>query len=254
MRIKKLLEKSIFFFVLISAPVFAFELIQEGVNLRWQMPMQVVLNPDNCTLDADEMEEQISRAIKVWNDVEGVSIDISYSGRSTLDYEGYLSASEVSQVHIFCDNKFYDHELDVSAAATTLAVGAPGSNSGGRVKAGYLAINVQPGMSNSEYEAPHLLGPLIAHELGHVLGLGHTDVRNSLMNTTLNQNITLSADDLEGIRALYPAKSSPGDLFACEKRAQAQGAALAKSAVSFDLFFLVAALWIFKIRRKKLNQ
>ena len=45
------------------------------------------------------------------------------------------------------------------------------------------------------------------HELGHLLGLGHSDVNGSVMWPTVSTNFTLrtlQADDLAGIRALYP--------------------------------------------------
>jgi hypothetical protein len=45
------------------------------------------------------------------------------------------------------------------------------------------------------------------HELGHLLGLKHSDVAGSVMWPTVSENFTLrtlQADDLAGIRALYP--------------------------------------------------
>jgi hypothetical protein len=45
------------------------------------------------------------------------------------------------------------------------------------------------------------------HELGHLLGLAHSDVAGSVMWPTVSSNYTLRSlqpDDLAGIRALYP--------------------------------------------------
>jgi hypothetical protein len=45
------------------------------------------------------------------------------------------------------------------------------------------------------------------HEIGHLLGLMHTDVSGSVMFPTVRENSTLrrlQSDDLAGIRALYP--------------------------------------------------
>jgi len=47
------------------------------------------------------------------------------------------------------------------------------------------------------------------HEIGHLLGLGHTNVSGSVMYPFVNSNFTLRAlraDDLAGIRSLYPAQ------------------------------------------------
>ncbi len=57
-----------------------------------------------------------------------------------------------------------------------------------------------------------------AHELGHSLGLDHTNVPNSLMNAIYNgSHRFLGADDIEGIQALYPnpALSISGPQFLC---------------------------------------
>ncbi|OWM83447.1 hypothetical protein CDL15_Pgr012928 [Punica granatum] len=47
------------------------------------------------------------------------------------------------------------------------------------------------------------------HEIGHVLGLGHSQDQNAVMYAYINYGVVkreLQKDDLEGIRALYPPK------------------------------------------------
>nr|XP_043627977.1 metalloendoproteinase 5-MMP-like [Erigeron canadensis] len=46
---------------------------------------------------------------------------------------------------------------------------------------------------------------LALHEIGHLLGLGHSQVRNAIMWPTFNSGVTkgLSSDDIRGMRALY---------------------------------------------------
>lgn len=47
---------------------------------------------------------------------------------------------------------------------------------------------------------------IIAHEIGHSLGLDHTDIANSLMNATVSPSFSgPQADDIAGIQALYGA-------------------------------------------------
>ena len=43
------------------------------------------------------------------------------------------------------------------------------------------------------------------HEIGHLLGLGHSSVQNAIMYPTINPGMTkgLHGDDIQGIRALY---------------------------------------------------
>ncbi len=59
------------------------------------------------------------------------------------------------------------------------------------------------------------------HELGHILGLQHSDVAGSVMFPSVASNFTkrvLTADDLGGIRDLYPASLlTPGTYFIRQK-------------------------------------
>jgi hypothetical protein len=46
---------------------------------------------------------------------------------------------------------------------------------------------------------------IIAHELGHAFGLGHSPVEDSLMYyATVSKRVTLGSDDISGISYLYP--------------------------------------------------
>ena len=45
------------------------------------------------------------------------------------------------------------------------------------------------------------------HELGHILGLAHSNVAGSVMFPTVSSNFTkraLTQDDIDGVRSLYP--------------------------------------------------
>jgi hypothetical protein len=49
------------------------------------------------------------------------------------------------------------------------------------------------------------------HELGHIIGLGHSSVAGSVMFPTVSANFTkraLTADDISGAKALYPSQSN----------------------------------------------
>jgi hypothetical protein len=50
---------------------------------------------------------------------------------------------------------------------------------------------------------------VIAHELGHAFGLGHSPVKDSLMYySTIDLRTNLGADDMDGITYLYPKNQS----------------------------------------------
>ena len=84
------------------------------------------------------------------------------------------------------------------------------------------------------------------HEIGHLLGLGHTTVASSVMFPTVSPNFTLRAlqqDDLDGIRTLYTRTGWNGDWFplpgqAVFDREKQQIAAVARSPDNLDLFVI----------------
>lgn len=56
------------------------------------------------------------------------------------------------------------------------------------------------------------LQALLAHELGHVLGIGHTDVARATMNAGLPSGIaarSLERDDVDAVCAMYPGSGVP---------------------------------------------
>jgi hypothetical protein len=56
---------------------------------------------------------------------------------------------------------------------------------------------------------------VIAHEIGHALGLGHSEVSEALMYYQIvPKRSTLGQDDIDGITFLYPV-GIPGDLAGC---------------------------------------
>ena len=59
---------------------------------------------------------------------------------------------------------------------------------------------------------------IIAHEVGHLLGLGHTQYEPSLMYYSIGEKkyLRLSQDDMDGLSFLYPRNELGGDgLFGC---------------------------------------
>ncbi|CAM8943618.1 unnamed protein product [Rhodiola kirilowii] len=103
-------------------------------------------------------------------------------------------------------------------ADLTIAFGrrAHGDNSPFDGRGGTLAHAYAPTNGRFHYDADELwsIGPLpgrfdvatvALHEIGHLLGLGHSSVQNAIMFPSIAANTVkgLAADDINGIRALY---------------------------------------------------
>src|SRR5690606_29136124 len=59
---------------------------------------------------------------------------------------------------------------------------------------------------------------ILAHEIGHILGLGHSHDESALMyyNASAKEDLNLAQDDIDGITYLYPSDELDGaDLAGC---------------------------------------
>lgn len=87
---------------------------------------------------------------------------------------------------------------------------------------------------------------LIAHEMGHAFGLGHSNFKPALMYYTINYNMdALSRDDEDGITYLYPKTKKVGGCGTIEDVSKTGPSNGTKAAA----FFLVLVAGIFFTRK-----
>jgi hypothetical protein len=116
--------------------------------------------------------------------------------------EGLIPA--VTDIIIACNSNNVNF-----GGSNVLAVTIPNKYSGRKIVGALILINEQStafgGLSRSDK-----IG-VIAHEIGHAIGLGHSKENASLMYyRTVEQRRRLGQDDIDGVSYLYPMK---GDLY-----------------------------------------
>ena len=91
--------------------------------------------------------------------------------------------------------------------AAAVAMSVP---SGKYIKYGVIAINYDE-FNAMNYNLAEFEG-ILTHEVGHIIGLAHSNVPSSIMYASPYHDpiymLTLKQDDIKGAKALYPTKSS----------------------------------------------
>ena len=161
------------------------------------------LNPANCPASID-LNGIIEAALKVWNNVPTANLEVKLGGSTT-------STTYANPPSIYCDTAFGTTTgADVNGVPGAASV----TTSGGRIVGGVLILNVQPGaQANIANYNPTSLKIILAHEIGHVLGLGHSEYVPALMyyDAGAKAHLTLGQDDMDGITYLYPRDELGGD-------------------------------------------
>lgn len=104
-----------------------------------------------------------------------------------------------SDILISCNN----NSANFSSSAI-LAVTIPNNISGATILGSLVLINDQ---ASNQFDTKNRSekAAIIAHELGHAFGLGHSPVQDSLMYyATMSTRKALGRDDIDGISYLYP--------------------------------------------------
>lgn len=167
--------------------------------------VQLLVNTANCPANVDVVGI-IKDAVSIWNNVPTSSIKVSYGGTTS-------STSVSSPTTVYCETNF---QTVVGADEDFVPGAAAVSTSGGRIAGGILYLNVSAGNANIANFDQTILKVILAHEIGHILGLGHSGSTNSLMyfDASARQKLSLSQDDIDGISYLYPSNELSDSKFA----------------------------------------
>jgi hypothetical protein len=160
-----------------------------------------MINTTNLDLPDAAAESAVRAGADVWATQSNASFGFAFTGRSTQTTTGYDGVNLV----------VFRNASNGSAIATAYYW-----SSGGRLidadivfwDGAFRFFSGTTGCSGGFY-----IEDIAAHEFGHALGLGHSDVSGATMYPSVsscNQSPrTLSADDIAGILSIYPRLSTP---------------------------------------------
>lgn len=210
------MKRLLWVFVLTS-PLLAGAWTLGGSGLKgWQTrALTINVNPSNCPISASTLDSVIDSALGVWNGIATANLTLTRSSvDSTTTPAQFIAGTATDAPLILCDTTFQtDLSVDPSGvpAATKLGSDNP-------VDYGAVILNAQAGTAAeiSNFDTG-VLTLILAHEIGHLLGLGHSSLSNALMYYSVaNKTVAvLTQDDRDGISYLYPRNEFQDGAFGC---------------------------------------
>lgn len=251
----------IFFCLMIGSSVHAFTLTRgsQGQAATGYASSQVTFDMDvSCTNYADLVKTTVEAAAKVWGAVPNSTLKISLGEYIQLPsvittYVGNTASQYVPQGNpiIYCDTSFASHSgLDANSIpgfATSQYL-----TSDGEIKTGLLVLNFQSGAQANVATMDFTIASVVlTHEIGHVIGIGHSSDANALMYyaTGAGRNNVLSKDDIDAVTYLYPSKEAPGGLSCAQISSKNR---TGWSDAMIELFFMMLALLILKMLDRRI--
>jgi len=201
--------------MVISAPAWSWTLISSNLQGWTTRELTIYYNPTDCTISEADLTGVIDEAIAEWNEIPTASLRLTRAETPvTVTPTEYLAGTVTTVPVIFCDANFATNQqadADRIPAATRLGTGSP-------IQYGGIALNAQAGAEVEISQLTHdRLVITLAHEIGHVLGLGHSSVPEALMYYSIGEkpSAVITQDDRDGISYLYPRNEFTAGSFGC---------------------------------------
>ena len=181
---------------------------------------------DQFSMSPSELLEiALDGADEYWNTVATANLTLSRGGILDTTDSDYLtgelcaedsdtscpagSVPKANDIVVICNSNTTNFP-----SSTYLALSAPNHLSGSEIKGSVILINNSTNTNFGNLSRSEQVS-VLAHEIGHALGLGHTEDNAALMYYRTNEHrFALAKDDVQGITYLYPY--SPGSLIDCD--------------------------------------
>lgn len=205
-----------------ECPRDAHDCVTEGNPLHWPNPcLSFAVQRDGSAasgIDAEAFQALVTQAFAAWESVECPG---GGSPRFHAQYQGQVSCHRRETVCGGADknvNVMMLHDESWPDLPGTIGLTRPsGGTTSGLIIDADLEINAQNYDFSAEASGPTALdlSQVLAHEVGHFLGLGHSDARGALMakdyaSLQLSREL-ITTDDIAAICAAFP----PGEALTC---------------------------------------
>lgn len=206
--------------LLFNSSLYAFTLFGPYSNLTGYNvdDLYIYLNPNSCPQD---FSQTVSHALEVWNEVPMSRLKLHYAGNTTTAASDLRTSNFSEQLVIACSTQFEIDSQDqngsngCSGSCLNQVYARSGifTNSSHQLTKAYIVINMnssaQAKLDSLSFSQQEIV---IAHELGHTLGIGHSEYSEALMYSYIDgkTELSLDRDDKQAMVFLYPYERTLG--------------------------------------------
>jgi len=211
------------FFILLTSPVWSFTLNNNfGASFKMNKVKVYIDSGTTCAtagITVNELEAMIAPAVdNFWNTVPTSKLRLSSSGftgpvnninsgrlcsptdDACIDSAAGNVIAPVDHIVIACNDN-----VDNFPSSNVLAVTIPNKFSGRKIAGSVILINNRSNVFSTLSQSDRIA--VIAHEIGHAIGLGHAEEKNKealMYFRTVSLRKSLAQDDIDGVSYLYP--------------------------------------------------